>query len=217
MGLFKSKTPPKNSALNSRFIVIDGPADSNKAEQIELLQRTLEVSGYDSEFVDFPLEDGAATLLLEKYHAGDYGELNVEAAAIIYALDRLDASSKIKQLLSAGKIVITNRYITSNAAHQGINIADKDQRIKFYRWLDMLEYGIFNLPKPDLNIILYSGNNSDADDAQQKVFYEIAELFPNTRLIECINNNNWLPQNQIHAKVWELVRRIALKGIDPKY
>ena len=45
----------------------------------------------------------------------------------------------------------------------------------------------------------------------EKVYIEIARLFPNTKLVECVADNELLSPEQIHNKVWEFVRRIALK------
>ena len=44
---------------------------------------------------------------------------------------------------------------------------------------------------------------------------EIARLFPNTKLVECVQGGALLSPEEIHNKVWELVRRIALKDVKP--
>jgi dTMP kinase len=129
--------------------------------------------------------------------------------------------------------------VTSNAGHQGAKISDYNDRIKFYKWLDHLEYTTYNIPKPDLNIILHipfemtweliqkrytteTDRKSDIHEQDKEhlkraeaVYLEIAELFPNTRLVECVENGQLLTPQQVHTKVWELVRRIALKDIEP--
>jgi dTMP kinase len=239
----KSGTTPKPQG---RFIVIDGADGSGKTTQIQLLAETLQVSGYnntlklpgyDHALFDFPQYNTASAAMLERYLAGEYGKLPPEAASILYAIDRFDASYKLRDMLEGGKIVIANRYVTSNAGHQGAKIPDRSERIKFYRWLNDLEFNIFNIPKPHLNIILHvpsditweliekrsieQGRKRDLHEADkehlqraEQVYFEIAELFPNTRLIECVENGQLLSPNEIHAKVWELVRRIALKDLE---
>lgn len=240
MGLFWNSETKKSTQRPSygKFVVIDGPDGSGKKTQTDLLLNTLEVSGYDSGMMDFPQYGKVSSAMIEKYLRGEYGKLNPEAASIFYAIDRFDASYKLRGLLSDGKIVLANRYVTSNAGHQGAKISDANDRIKFYRWLDNLEYGTYNIPKPDLNIILhvphevaweliqkrYEIENRKSDIHEEDpehlkraeaVYLEIAELFPNTRLIECVENGRLLTPQEVHTKVWELVRRITLKDIEP--
>lgn len=237
MGLF-SKTTTEPAPTMGKFIVIDGPDGTGKKTQTDLLAQTLAVSGYDGMVFDFPQYGRVSSAMLEKYLNGDYGALNAEAASIFYAIDRFDASFKLRELLEKGKIILSNRYVTSNAGHQGAKIPDYDERIKFYRWLDNLEYGTYGIPKADLNIILHIPadmamelidarsvkENRKKDIHEQdpehlkraeEVYLEIAELFPNTRLVECVENGRLLSPTEVHAKVWELVRRIALKDVEP--
>lgn len=238
MGLFSKTTTEPATNVHGKFIVIDGPDGTGKKTQTDLLAQTLAVSGYDGMMFDFPQYGRVSSAMLEKYLNGDYGALNAEAASIFYAIDRFDASFKLRELLEKGKIILSNRYVTSNAGHQGAKISDYDERIKFYRWLDNLEYGTYNVPKADLNIILHIPSDMAMEliDARsikenrkkdiheqdpehlkraEEVYLEIAELFPNTRLVECVENGRLLSPTEVHAKVWELVRRIALKDVEP--
>jgi dTMP kinase len=201
---------------------------------------TLAVSGYDGMMFDFPQYGNVSAALLEKYLRGEFGALSAEAASIFYAIDRFDASFKLRKLLGQGKVIMSNRYVTSNAGHQGAKIENYDDRIKFYRWLDNLEYGTYGIPKPDLNIILHIPSEITLDLIEKRsieqdrkkdiheqdpehlrraeaVYLEIAELFPNTRLVECVENGRLLTPTEVQTKVWELVRRIALKDIEPKF
>ena len=199
----------------------------------------LKLGGFDVEMADFPQYGQKSAGMVEDYLNGKYGQLKPEAASIFYAVDRFDASFKIRQWLEEGKVVVANRYVTANAGHQGGKIADDIDRAKFFRWLDNLEYGIFNIPKPDLNIILHvpaamaqklvdkksadvrkyaNGKKRDLHEADlqhlknaEKVYLEIAKLFPNTKLVECVQGGQLLDPQSVHNKVWELVRRIALK------
>lgn len=229
----------KNQPQKGRFIVIDGTDGSGKATQTNLLVEELKLGGYSVEMTDFPQYGTKSAGLIEEYLNGKYGQVGPEAASIFYAIDRFDASFKIKQWLNEGKIVISNRYVTANAGHQGGKIADDIDRLKFFKWLDNLEYNIFGIPKPDLNIILHmpaemaqslvdkksaaerkyaNGKKRDLHEADlkhlqnaEKVYMEIAKLFPNTKLVECTADNKLLGPQEVHNRVWDLVRRIALK------
>lgn len=236
----KNKKPDR---LPGRFIVIDGTDGSGKATQTDLLVKELKMNGFDVEVTDFPQYGTKSAGLIEEYLNGKYGQVSPQAASIFYAVDRFDASLKIRDWLKQGKIVVSNRYVTANAGHQGGKIKDDFERLKFFKWLNNLEYHIFAIPKPDLNIILHvpadmaqklvdkktksqreyaNGKKRDLHEADikhlksaEQVYQEIAKLFPNTKLIECVQGGNLLPPDEVHNKVWELARRIALKDIKP--
>ncbi len=236
----------KDERPTGKFIVIDGTDGSGKATQTQLLIEELKANGYDVEMTDFPQYGQKSAGAVEEYLNGKYGQVNPKASSIFYAIDRFDASFKIRQWLTEGKIIVSNRYVTASAGHQGGKISDDDERLKFFRWLNDLEYNIFGIPKPDLNLILHvpaevaqklvdlksvdvrkyaEGKNKKRDLHEadlnhlknaEKVFLEIAKLFPNTKLVECTEHNNLLTKQQVHYKIWELVRRIALKDIKPQ-
>ncbi len=226
----------KKSAKSSRgrLIVLDGIDGSGKSTQLELLNKELKLGGFETEVIHFPQHGTPSAVMVDYYLAGRYGQLNAYATSIFYAVDRFDAKSQISAWLDSGKIVLSDRYVFANAGHQGGKIEDDFERLKFFKWLDNLEYNIFGIPKPDLNIIL----NLPAEAAMkllkqrpkeldhqdnmhekslkhlqnsQKVYLQIAKLFSSTKLVECQASGKILSESEIHNKVWELVRRIALK------
>jgi len=141
-----------------KLIVIDGTDGSGKATQTNLLVRKLRQKGYQVRIADFPQYGAKSAGLVEEYLNGEYGpsdKVTPYQASIFYACDRFAASFKIKKWLANGKIVISNRYASSNMAHQGGKIADPKKRKRFLKWLFELEYKIFNIPQPDLNIVLH--------------------------------------------------------------
>jgi dTMP kinase len=238
------KSSNKEEHQEGKFIVIDGTDGSGKGTQTQLLVEELRTNGYPVEIADFPQYGQRSASMVEDYLINKkYGQVNPRAASIFYAIDRFDASFKIRQWLSEGKIIISNRYVTANAGHQGGKIADDDERLKYFRWLNDLEYNVFGIPKPDLNLILHvpaeiaqqlakkkweaqkdymNGKKTDLHEEDlnhlknaEKVFLEIAKLFPNTKLVECAPDGNLMSPQEVHNKIWELVRRIALKNIKP--
>ncbi len=141
-----------------KIFVIEGPDGSGKKTQATLLKEYLVSRGIQTELISFPQYGKKSAGPVEEYLNGTYGDakdLNPYASAVIFAIDRFDASYKIRSLLENGTIVILDRYTDSNAAHQGGKFQDLDKREKFLEWLYTLEYTIFDLPKPDQTIILY--------------------------------------------------------------
>ncbi|MDD5031474.1 MAG: dUTP diphosphatase [Patescibacteria group bacterium] len=220
-----------------KFIVIDGTDGSGKATQTQMLVARLESLGLAVAMVDFPQYGEKSAGLVEKYLNGEYGpaeEVGPYRASIFYACDRYDASFKIKKWLEAGKIVIANRYVTANMGHQGGKIANPLERKNYFSWLYELEYEIFNIPKPDLNIILHveaglaqklvdqkghrdyiNGTKRDLHEADinhlkraEQVYLEIAKTFPDFTLIECTRDGQIMTRQEIHNLVWQEVIKL---------
>jgi dTMP kinase len=115
--------------------------------------------------------------------------------------------------------------------HQGGKIMDEQERQKFFNWLYDLEYKIFAIPQPDTNIILHvsaeigqklvdqkgqreyvGGQKRDIHEADinhlkmaEKVYLQIANIFPNFELIECVKDGAIMTREEIHEKVLKAV------------
>jgi dTMP kinase len=225
-----------------KFIVIDGTDGSGKTVQTKMLADRLMAAGFAVEMADFPQYEQKSAGLVEEYLSGKYGpadEVGPYRASIFYACDRYDANFKIRKWLNEGKIVISNRYVTANMGHQGGKIHDALERQNYFDWLYKLEYELFGIPKPDLNIILHvpaeisqkladtkaeRGNFAgivqdihevDLDHLKnaENVYTEIARNFPDFKLIECVSDRQILPREAISDMVW----LEAIKIIDPDY
>jgi len=140
------------------FVVIDGTDGSGKKTQTKLLVERLQNDWYAVEKIDFPQYGTKSAWLVEEYLNGKYGgadDVNPYQASIFYAVDRYDASFQIRKRLEEGKIVISDRYTSANMGHQAGKIDDIKEREKYLVWLEELEFGILNIPRPDANIFLY--------------------------------------------------------------
>jgi len=87
---------------------------------------------------------------------GEFGPLEkVDAhfSALLYAGDRFEAKSRIVEALSRGSIVLADRYVASNLAHQTARLPAA-KRAEFLNWIEQLEYGIYDLPREDLVLYL---------------------------------------------------------------
>jgi len=218
-----------------RFIVIDGTDGSGKATQTKLLVARLKKEGHKVEEMDFPQYGKKSAVLVEKYLNGEFGsaqEVGPYRGSIFYACDRYAASFKIRKWLSEGKIVICNRYVTANMGHQGGKIKNKKKRQDYFKWLYNLEYNIFSIPKPDINVILHVDaavaqklvdskekrayiKNGKRDihendlkhlrDAE-KVYLEIAKSFPEFILVECTRNSEIMSKKEISDLVWNKLK-----------
>ena len=143
--------------MKGKLIVIDGTDGSGKATQVARLKERLIAENHNVETLDFPrYEDNFFGSFIGKCLRGDHGDwasLDPRIASMAYAADRFESSEMIRSWLEGGKVVILDRYVSSNQIHQGGKITDADERREFLTWLDTMEHEIFKLPRPD--IILY--------------------------------------------------------------
>lgn len=141
------------------FITIEGGDGSGKATQAELLRKhCAERLGKHATLVSFPRYDNPSGYYAKRYLNGEYGEANdvhPELGSLPYAIDRFAAREEILTALNEpNSIVIADRYVASNMAHQGTKIADDTERKIFYERIIQTEYDILGIPRPDKNIVL---------------------------------------------------------------
>ena len=140
------------------FIVIDWTDWSGKWTQTKLLVDRLRQKGYSVEMLDFPQYGKKSAWMVEEYLNWKLwiaDEVWPYRASVFYAVDRYEASNRVRKWLDEWKIVISNRYVSSNMWHQAWKIHDLKERDKFLEWLDDFEYWLFWIPRPDINILLY--------------------------------------------------------------
>ena len=76
------------------------------------------------------------------------------AASTFYAVDRFAAyRTDWGRLYEDGGLILSDRYTTSNAVHQGSKLSDEELPA-FFAWLSDLEYDKMGLPRPDLVLYL---------------------------------------------------------------
>jgi dTMP kinase len=226
------------SKQKGKFIVIEGTDGSGKTVQFNKLVERLKKESRNVATFDFPQYDKPSSFFIKEYLNGRYGgwkQVGPYKASVFYAIDRLDADSRIKEALRQGKIVVSNRYVASNMGHQGAKIGNKKERMKFLKWLDELEFCILGIPRPDINIVLHvpaeiaqklvdkkgrreyiGGIKRDIHEQDLKhlkqaeqTYLEIARAFPNDFiLIECVKSGKLLSVDEIHKKIWQTIQKI---------
>jgi len=137
------------------LIAIEGIDGSGKHTQAKLLEHSLQSLGHSVYSTGFPQYESWFGTMVGKFLNGDFGRLeNIDPhfTALLYAGDRFEARQRLETALSSGKVVLIDRYIGSNLAHQ-VALAAPEKRAEFLRWIEHLEYTIYGLPRE--NLILY--------------------------------------------------------------
>lgn len=215
------------------FIVIEGTDGSGKTTQFKLLEHHLKQQGYEVLSIHFPRYDNESSFFVRQYLEGKYGSANdigPYTGSLFYALDRYQASSDIREALSEGKIVLCDRYVGSNMAHQGTKFEHAEERRGYFIWLDNLEFEMLGIPRPDLNFVLTvphkvvrqrleskeqssSHIKKDIHEVDDKhiqksyeVYLDLTQLFPKDfQRIDGARDSHVLDIETIHKMIWEKV------------
>lgn len=219
-----------------KIIVIDGTDGSGKTTQLHLLKEKLQAEGFGVEIADFPQYNHKSAGMVEEYLSGKYGSVNDVTpyqASIFYAVDRFDFGKQISDWLAEGKIILCNRYTSSNMAHQGCKIENPLERKVFFNWLSELEHDILKIPRPDLCLILrveaeisqqmakdraredWKGKTKDIHEENldhlkkaEQIYCEIAENNSNYRLVNCVSEGTIMDREEISFLVWIYVSQM---------
>ena len=141
-----------------KLIVFEGTDGSGKSTQFELLAKQLEAEQIGFQRLRFPQYEEPSSALIRMYLGGAFGDdpeaVNAYAASTFYAVDRYASYQCVwKDYYQGGGLVVSDRYTTSNAVHQGSKVPE-GERAEFFRWLYDLEYDRMGLPRPDLVVLL---------------------------------------------------------------
>jgi dTMP kinase len=141
-----------------KLIVFEGTDGSGKSTQFQLLTQRLAREGQAFEQLVFPQYKEPSSALVRMYLQGEFGsspsDVNAYAASTFYAVDRYASYVKVwRDYYRDGGLILTDRYTTSNAVHQGSK-EPPETRGAFFSWLYDLEYDKLGLPAPDLVLYL---------------------------------------------------------------
>jgi dTMP kinase len=212
-----------------KLIVFEGIDGSGKATQLNLLKEYLDSQEIPNETLDFPrYRDSFHGRTISKYLKGEFGEVNSVSPYLIslaYALDRASAKKEMNGWLGEGKIILANRYVTSNMAHQAAKLPER-KRAEFLSWLQELEYRVNKIPKENLVIYLHvpvaavqslliKRGNRDAHEkkyefltASEVMYKRLSQRFPHWVKINCIHESGiLLTREVVHKKILKVLRK----------
>ena len=141
------------------LIILEAGDASGKETQTRLLYERLFAEGRDVTRVSFPDYGSDSSALVRMYLRGDFGaqaaDVDAYAASAFFAVDRYASfHTKWGEAYNRGGVILSDRYVTSNLAHQAVKLADEKARQEYFAWLDDFEYVRLGLPRPDLVVFL---------------------------------------------------------------
>ena len=180
----------------------------------------------------FPQYQEPSSALIRMYLGGEFGsrpgDVNPYAASAFYAVDRYASLKKVwGEYYSQGGLILTDRYTTSNAVHQGAKCAPQE-RPAFLGWLDDFEHDKLGLPRADLVLYLDMPTRCSLEllrsrEAATHTQGDIHEVDPDYlaacrdsalqaarllgwQVIPCVTGDGRLRTvEEIHREVWSLV------------
>lgn len=141
-----------------KLIVLEGIDGSGKSAQYRRLCARFDEAGMAYHHIVFPRYDQESSALIRMYLNGAFGthpsDVNAYAASTFFAVDRYSSyRTDWGEIYENGGLILSDRYTTSNAIHQGSKLPEAELPA-FFDWLYDLEYGKMGLPRPDLVLYL---------------------------------------------------------------
>ena len=139
------------------LIALEGVDGAGKGTQLELVSGLLRQAGLTIEVISFPryrqglFGDSVARFLNGGF--GDPGAVPPHFPALLFACDRLEHRRELLEQLERADVVLADRYVASNAAYQAARL-EGEERAAFLAWLLRVEYEVFELPQPALQVYL---------------------------------------------------------------
>jgi len=219
-----------------KLIIIEGIDGSGKATQTHLLYKKLKKSGANAEMLDFPQYKTFFGKLVASYLKNQFGKISPYLASVLYAANRMEYKDKLVKWLNEGKVVVLNRYVSSNQIHQAAHIDNRSERNQFVNWIGKMEYEVIGMPRPDLVLFLnvpvelsykmiekknklarayIQGSKrhileSDLEHQQSalKQSFEMLEKHYKWAQINCSKDGKLLPKETISALIWQHVSKL---------
>ena len=214
-----------------KLIVIEGVSDGvGKTTQVKELFNKLIDDGKEVIYHHFPSYGSVGASLVEEYLKGNLGkreDIGPYAISSFYAVDRFYAyHNELKEALEDGKIVLLDRYTTSNLIYQG-SLFDREKKDEFLDYITDYEYNRLGLKKPDLVIFLkldkdfantlrknrdYDGVEGDINE-KDNVFLDkvydnslyVADKY-NFKIIECSKEGKLRSIDEISSEIYDVVK-----------
>jgi len=218
-----------------KLIAIDGVDASGKQTHTGMLYERLIAAGYDVKKISFPAYESDSSALVKMYLSGAFGEnpddVNAYAASSFFAADRFASyrTEWMNEYKNPDKIIIADRYVSSNMIHQASKIGNQEEKDKFLDWLYELEFYIYQIPKPDITFFLdmpveyakklMSERENKFDSTAVKDIHErnsdyllksynnacdIAKKF-NWKTVSCVQNNEIRSIENINDEMYQIL------------
>lgn len=215
------------------LIDIEGIDGSGKGTQARGLCDRLNSSGVSAALISFPRY--GETLFgraVGEFLNGDFGSLDQVhpfLVSLLFAGDRFESKAVLLEAMRQNAVVVLDRYVPSNVAHQASKL-DGVERAGLERRILELEFEVFGLPRPDLVLLLdlpvaraqelvarkaprqYTHRTADIQEADRSylervrdVYLELAAGSREWRTVACCEGERLRSIDEVADLVWRVV------------
>lgn len=150
------------------LVAIEGIDGSGKGTQTALLKQALLDHGYSTESISFPrYQKTSYGQKIGDFLNGRFGQLDEVdpfLISLLYAGDRFESRNTLNDLLESCDVLLCDRYVASNLAHQAAKLPESEQQ-ELIDWILQVEYQINQLPVANVSILL----DVPSENAQQLI------------------------------------------------
>ena len=212
----------------AKIIVIEGTDGSGKETQSKKLLEYLKNKKFKVKSYSFPIYNSPTGRIVGGPYLGkkEIGESYFEetsagvdplVSSLYYAADRrYNFIKEIEDEIYKNDIIILDRYTTSNMGHQAGKAKSKKERDKILKFIEILEFDLCELPRPDKVIFLHmsfeaakelrkdrvSGDGNENSETHlrnaEKNYVEIAKKY-NWYYINCIKSKKYTKLSDIKS------------------
>lgn len=218
------------------LIAIEGIDGSGKGTQAARLHTHFQAEGRRSALLSFPrYQQTQFGRRIGDFLNGQYGSLDAVhplLVSLLFAGDRFESRDLIAETMSHHDIVICDRYVASNMAHQGAK-ATGAERQELIDWIRHLEYSIYRLPQAQMTLFLdvpveqaqqliaaksrrsYTDKSADLQEADAAYLQRVREVYLQLartngwKTISCVESSQVKPVDTITAEIIAAVSAIG--------
>jgi dTMP kinase len=180
------------------LVACEGIDGSGKGTQSQLLLSRLQQAGYRAALLQFP--QYANTFFgarIADFLNGRFGELwqtHPFLVSLLFAGDRLESRDRLHMLMQQHDVVVLDRYVASNEAHQSAR-CPREERGEVQAWIEHLEFNLNQLPRPTLQLLFdisapraqaliarkrprdYTSQSADLQEADTQYLAQVREVY----------------------------------------
>jgi dTMP kinase len=215
------------------LVAIEGIDGSGKGTQAKRLLERLKAEGRRATLLSFPRYDatffGRAVGDFLNGAFGSLDQVHPFFSALLFAGDRFESRSLLADALAGNDVVVLDRYVASNVAHQAARL-EGTARERLIAAIEYLEFELYHLPRPDLVVLLdlsvsqaqrliankparsYTERSADIQEADSDYLARVRELYldlarneSNWSVIGCEQQGSLRPVGDISEEIGSLV------------
>jgi dTMP kinase len=217
----------------SYLVAIEGIDGTGKGTQAKRLLQRLEDEGLRGTLLSFPRYEatffGRAVGEYLNGAFGSLGQVHPFFASLLFAGDRFESRPLLTGALAANDIVVLDRYVASNIAHQAARL-EGTGRERLIVAIEHLEFELYQMPRPDLVLLLdlsvaaaqgliakkparsYTDRSADIQEADSAYLMRVRDLYldlarreSNWSVISCERQGSLRPVDDIAEEIADLV------------